>query len=100
MEITYSVKDNNVSVKLVGKLDTAASLENQETFQKLEELASNHITIDCSQLSYLASSGLRQFLSLRHKSIEMNGTLTVTNLCDVVREVFEITNFYKIFDIR
>jgi len=100
MKLTYTVKDKTVVAKLDGALDTAASNEFQKTFLELESLADKQITLDCSDLSYLASSGLRQFLSLRHKSIEKNGTLIIEHLNDTVREVFEITNFYKIFDIR
>lgn len=100
MKLTYSVQGKNVIAVFEGQLDTNASAEVQTTFLELEAIADKHITLDCKKLTYLASSGLRQFLSLRHKSIEKNGSLTIENLCDTVRDVFEVTNFYKIFDIR
>ena len=96
------INDNaeGVVVKLSGDLDTAAAQDSEKDFQKLMELKDKNITIDCTKLNYISSSGLRLFLSLL-KSCKPNGnTLTLLNLNDNIKKVFTMTGFSSLFSIK
>lgn len=96
------IQDNNtqITVFLKGRLDTKASMECAPTFLKLAEQADKKITLDCEQLDYISSSGLRHFLMLAKKTHTAGGHLTVTHPQDDIKEVFKVTGFYKLLDIQ
>lgn len=100
MELKYSVNGNEVHVNLAGEFDTPSTLEVQPIFQELLEHASKNITIDCTKLEYIASSGLRQFITLYKKCQAAGGHMTLTNVTPDVMEIFAVTNFDNVFDIK
>ena len=68
-------------------------------FQALAEQAANHIILDCSQLDYISSSGLRLFLALRKESAAKGGKLQVRAINADIRQVFMMTGFISLFEI-
>ena len=100
MQTTINETGNNILVKLHGDLDTAAAQAIEKTFQPLLESKNKDITIDCEDLNYISSSGLRLFLSLL-KSCKSNGsTLTLENMNDNIKRVFTMTGFSSLFNIK
>ena len=93
-------ESNEITAFLIGRLDTKASVECAPTFEKLAEYAEKTITLDCSQLEYISSSGLRLFLSLAKKTNAAGGHLMVTHPKEDIKEVFKLTGFYKLIDIQ
>jgi anti-anti-sigma factor len=66
----------------------------------LIENGSGRIVIECKDLTYIASSGLRILLSIL-KSVKKNGgKLTLRNVNDNVKKIFSLTGFVKIFDFE
>jgi len=100
MKIKYTVNGNDVSVKLIGELDTPATVEIQPEIDKLLELGANEVEIDCSELSYIASSGLRQLICIHKKCNSDGGHMRLTHVSADTMEIFAVTNFDKVFDIR
>lgn len=90
---------NPVVARLAGRLDTAASAEITPDFQNLAEEADKHIILDCSELAYISSSGLRLFLTLRKASAAKGGKLQVRSINDDIRQVFMMTGFISLFEI-
>lgn len=90
---------NPVIVNLQGRLDTASAAELAPDFQALGEQAANHIILDCSQLDYISSSGLRLFLALRKESAAKGGKLQVRAINADIRQVFMMTGFISLFEI-
>lgn len=88
-----------VIVNLQGRLDTAAAAEIAQDFQALAEQAAKHIILDCSQLEYISSSGLRLFLALRKESAAKGGKLQVRAINADIRQVFMMTGFISLFEI-
>lgn len=100
--MTTSIKenDNKIIVTLEGDLDTAAAQEVEKEFKSLHEVKNKDITIECSALNYISSSGLRLFLSLL-KSCKPNGNnLIIENLNDNIKKVFTMTGFSSLFNIK
>ena len=99
MNITITNEGNQVIARLTGRLDTAAAVEVAPDFQALAEQANQHIILDCSELAYISSSGLRLFLSLRKESAAKGGKLQVSNINNDIRQVFMMTGFISLFEI-
>lgn len=100
MELT--IKDNGDSIVgiLNGRLDTAASTQFARDMQPLMDNANKLIILDCTDLKFISSSGLRLLLSLRKQSIAQKGDITIKGVSDEVKQVFTITGFYSLFNFE
>lgn len=86
-------------LNLSGRLDstTRAQFEPQAT-----ELASQDgvfLVLNCEELDYVASAGLRVFLMAAKRVQQHGGRMVVCGLQPAVREVFEISGFLKILTV-
>lgn len=100
MKVSISKINEVLTCTLEGRLDTAASEDCLAEMQQLFENANQNILIDCATLDYISSSGLRILLSLRKKVSEQEGTLTISNLSTEIKNVFDLTGFTKIFNLK
>lgn len=100
MKVSISKINEILTCTLEGRLDTAASEDCLAEMQQLFENANQNILIDCAKLDYISSSGLRILLSLRKKVSEQEGTLTISNLSTEIKNVFDLTGFTKIFNLK
>lgn len=100
MNTIITETDGKYIVSLEGELDTAHAIEVEQAMQPLHEINGKDITIDCSQLEYIASSGLRILLGLL-KSAKANGNKVVLkSLNDEIKDVFKMTGFIDLFNIE
>ncbi len=100
MEVNILKENNVTTVKLAGRLDTPAALEVAATLEPLKEKASGTIILDCSDLAYISSSGLRIFLSLRKAAAVKGGEVIVKSISNDIRQVFMMTGFLNLFQIE
>ena len=59
MEIKFTQQDNITTAHLIGRLDTPASQEISQNMDELQAAAAHTLILDCSELEYISSSGLR-----------------------------------------
>ena len=83
-----------------GRLDTPAAVKAQQEITPLLENAQKAITLDCKDLEYISSSGLRLFLTIRKEAAAKGGTITIENINEDIKKVFMMTGFFNLFDIR
>lgn len=100
MEVKISKENGTVLVKLIGRLDTPASQEVAQQLDPVREDAGGTIILDCEELSYISSSGLRIFLTLRKAAAEKGGKVIVRKISDSIRSVFMMTGFLNLFEIQ
>jgi len=100
MEINIIPNDNGVTGKLAGSLDTLSASVFEEHRTALEAVADKTIVLDCGELTYISSSGLRQFLILRKAVEAKGGSLTLRNLNEDIMNVFAMTGFNRLFKIE
>ncbi|MBQ1913142.1 MAG: STAS domain-containing protein [Bacteroidales bacterium] len=100
MEVKISKENGSVLVKLIGRLDTPASQEVAQQLDPVREDAGGTIILDCEELSYISSSGLRIFLTLRKAAAEKGGKVIVRSISDSIRSVFMMTGFLNLFEIQ
>jgi anti-sigma B factor antagonist len=83
-----------------GRLDTPSAIKAQQEIGPLLENADKVITLDCKNLEYISSSGLRLFLSLRKETSAKGGKVIIENINDEIKKVFMMTGFLNLFEIR
>ena len=96
MKIDFNLNDMTLNLSLEGRLDTTTAPELESFLSKnLSDVAA--VVIDCSKLEYISSAGLRVLLYAQKRT---NGALKLTNVCELVMEVFEMTGFADILVIE
>ena len=90
--------DGVMTVYLEGRMDTSASSEVEAEVKPVYSTECKEIIIDCSQLNYIASSGLRLFLNMLLDTQPQGKHITVRGMSDALREVFDMTGFSNLFD--
>lgn len=100
MEINIKEDNGQVLAVLSGRLDTAAATEVAPQFTELNEKAGESITLDFTDLEYISSSGLRLLIGLRKNSAAKGGKLVIEHINDAIRNVFMMTGFYNLFEIK
>ena len=98
MRITKTQNETVLLLALEGRLDTttAPQLET-EVKQSIEGI--KELTLDFSELEYISSAGLRVLLATQ-KVMSRQGTMVLKNVCDDIKEVFDITGFSDILTIE
>ena len=96
MKINFNNNNGILNVALDGRLDTTTAPE-LETFISNNYDGTGSIIIDCEKLSYISSAGLRVLLTAQKKT---KGAMKLTNVCELVMEVFEMTGFADILVIE
>lgn len=100
MEVQITQQDNTTIARFIGRLDTPASLEIAKDVDSLVEAAGGTIILDCQEMSYISSSGLRIFLTLRKASSSKGGKIIVRNINNDIRQVFIMTGFLNLFVVE
>ena len=91
---------NQLIASFVGRLDTAAAIPTAEAVTPLMEASDREIILDCSQLEYISSSGLRIFLGIRKEAAAHGSKVIVRNISADIRQVFMMTGFISLFEIQ
>lgn len=98
MNVTIQEQDGNMVAILAGSLDTAAAPETEKTMSPLNDVEGKNIIIDCAELEYISSAGLRIFLGILQNAEEKNGHVYIKGINEQVRTIFTITGFSNIFE--
>ncbi|MBQ3633096.1 MAG: STAS domain-containing protein [Paludibacteraceae bacterium] len=100
MTTTIQENGNQLIALFAGRLDTAAAIPTMEAVKPLLEAANREIILDCTQLEYISSSGLRIFLSIRKDAAAHGSKVIVRNISADIRQVFMMTGFISLFEIQ
>ena len=100
MKTTIEELDEKIIVTMIGSLDTAAAIETEQTLKPVtaEETAKD-VVIECQELEYIASSGLRVLLTIRQGTGANGKEVIVRGLNDEIKSVFESTGFINLFTL-
>jgi len=100
MEVIINNIDNKIVALLKGRLDTAAAPKFNEDITPLMEQADKTIILDCTELQFISSSGLRLFLSLRKATMAKGGSVIIKGAIEEIKQVFTITGFTSLFQFE
>ena len=96
MNINLNKKEDKLVISLEGRLDTTTSPNLESEYKKLDE---TNIVLDLKDLNYISSAGLRVLLTMQ-KEMNKKGSLEIINVCDDVLDIFEVTGFNDILNIK
>lgn len=98
MEIKITEEKDRLVVALCGELDNMASIEAKKALTPLTEQNDHDIMIDCTDLDYISSSGLRLFIVIYKHQHDIGRRCMMTHVKDKVKDVFEIGGFFMLFE--
>ena len=92
-------KTNGVTViALEGRLDTTTAPELENTING-EGDALKSLVLDFKGVDYISSAGLRVLLTAQ-KKMNVQGHMELTNVSEAVMDIFEMTGFADILEIK
>ncbi len=101
MQIKVDIEktETQVIVYLSGKLDTAASFQVEEQAGKIDSTGLD-VVVDCKELEYISSSGIRLLVALQKKKVAENKRVILRHLNSMVGNVLRLTGLDKVFTIE
>jgi anti-sigma B factor antagonist len=97
MDITINQVEDRLVIALIGDLDNAASSQAERSLAPVYDFTDGDILIDCTQLNYISSSGLRIMLNI-YKHTRANGHKAILKgLSEDVKEVFQLSGFLQLY---
>ena len=99
MNATIKELEDRFLVTLEGELDTAAAADAEKTLQPLYTTNGKDVEIDCSNLEYIASSGLRILISILKGAKSGGSRVIINGMNDDIKTVFKLTGFINLFEI-
>lgn len=100
--ITIKIEENaqETRVKIGGELDIVATTNQVDELNQVLALADKALEMDCSELEYISSAGLRFFMQLKRESNAKGGSVRITHLNEDVADIFRMSGFNNIFEIE
>ena len=98
--MTIEIKKNadELIIEIAGRLDTITAPELEKTIN--EEIGdAKKLILDVKAMEYISSAGLRVLLAAQKKMHKV-GSMKVINTSKDVMEVFELTGFTDIMEIK
>jgi anti-sigma B factor antagonist len=94
------IKNDGVSIiEIEGRLDTTNYAVLESKLMTMLDRGDVKIIVDCKNMEYISSSGLRVFLMALKKATLFKGRFVLSSLQQTILEIFEIAGFTSIFEI-
>lgn len=100
MDITQTQHPTATVLALSGRLDGLASPALEQRVDAVFASGARVLVLDLSGLAYVSSAGLRVFLTAAKKFKTAGGRATFVALPAPIREVFELSGFLAVLDVR
>ena len=98
LDITKTTEGNTVTLHLSGRVDTDTASLLDDEIAALPDMVTN-LVMDMDDLEYVASSGLRVLLMASKTMRTRGGDCTMTNVPELIMEVFEMTGLDEVFTV-
>jgi anti-anti-sigma factor len=100
MEITDKKTDKAIIVEINGRIDAVTTSDAEQYLNSLVDNNDSNIVIDCKNLDYINSSGLRILIMNLKKQTARNKKLLLCNLQKNIKDVFKFSGFTNLFDVE
>ena len=99
MEITKEYDGNELTISVEGSIDTITSQDlEREITSEMGNFSS--LVMDFTDLTYISSAGLRLMIVTQKKLKPENIPFVIKNVNDTVGEIFRMSGFNKILEIK
>jgi anti-anti-sigma factor len=100
MNAKIEERDGKFIATLQGEMDTAAAVEVETVLKPLYTSNGKDVIIDCKDLEYIASSGLRILLGILKGAKASGSKVTLRDVNDDIKSVLQLTGFISIFEFE
>ena len=100
MKISEEKTEKCMIIGIEGRLDTTNYTELEKKMAELLDDGHDRILVDCVNMEYISSSGLRILLMTLKRIMLTNGKFVLSGLEKNIYEIFEISGFTGIFEIH
>lgn len=98
MNINMKPEGSTLNIALEGRLDTTTSPQLEAELSGALDGVTK-LVFDLEKLEYISSAGLRVLLSCQ-KTMNKQGEMFIDNVCPEIMEIFDVTGFVDILNIR
>ena len=99
MDISRDVQGKVVILSLAGRLDTLNFPVFDNEITALLDKKLNDIILDCGDMDYVSSSGLRVLLKALKQAKAAGGKFVICRLQPQISQIFKISGFDHLFEI-
>ena len=97
MHVTISEQEGRLVAALIGDFDNVASAMAERDLAPVFDNTDCDVVIDCTELDYISSSGLRILLNIYKHTRRSGHQAVLKGLKENVKEVFQISGFTPLF---
>ncbi len=99
MMLTRKNTDGFCVLSIEGRITTANFNSLEKELTEIIDGGQINIILNCKDLTYISSSGLRVFLIAQKRISRLNGKLFLCEMQAAIQEIFDISGFSNIFEI-
>lgn len=100
IQVSYLETQDIWSLAPEGRIDTAAARAVEDAFNGLLEEGHTHIVVDCGNVIYMASAGLRVLMLGLRRARTMGGDVRLAQVSANVLQAFRMSGLDKLFVIH
>jgi len=100
LEVNSYIQNDVLVVDLVGRLDGITSKIFTEKTSEPSQIGISKIVLDCKELNYISSEGLRVILMAAKRAKSSGGALTLCRVNPSVNEVMVISGFGALLGVH
>lgn len=100
MKISKTHSGEWTVVTLEGELNTMTASRVEDDLKKEVENGQRKLAVDLGGVNYISSAGLRVFLMIAKQLNAQGGVLRLAAMQMQVKEVFDVSGFSRIIDIK
>jgi anti-sigma B factor antagonist len=97
MEIRQSSSDGVQITEIIGRLDATTALQLEDVLQRVLDESASKVLLDCREMTYVSSMGLRTFMVAGKMLHARGGVLAFASLNPQNSQIFEMTSLSKLF---
>ena len=98
LNINKETNGTSFVITLGGRLDTTTAPELESAIKESLD-GVTELIVDCKELEYISSAGLRVLLSAQ-KIMNKQGRMVIRNASEEIKEIFDVTGFSDILTIE
>ena len=100
MDVTTERQEGVLTAQVGGRIDGSNVAQFEEAIRTAIDESDRAVLIDCENLGYISSAGLRAVLMTAKSLSSRNARFALCSMSDPIREVFQISGFDKIVAIH
>ena len=99
MNVDTSFSGSTAVAAVNGRVDSANAKSFEEELSAIIDQGATGLVVDCGELNYISSAGLRVFLIAIRKTSAAGGGLALCRVPEHIQEVLEISGFSRLTKI-